>query len=359
MHTDNIFLLTLLHGRGVGRMQVKKWMAQFGTVEKVIEAGWDPIRRTLFDKWEVGNWEKDLEIANKEGVGIISYLDTDYPKNLLQIPDHPILLYIKGKLPSDSPSLSIIGTRNATLYGKQAAENIACTVARAGVCVISGLARGIDTAAHEGALKGGGLTVAALGCGLSHVYPRENAYLADKIADSGALISEYPMETTPAPGLFPQRNRIVSGLGDAMCLVESLQEGGGMITMKLAETQKKPLFAVPGRIDWPTFAGNHLLLKEGKARLVENGQDLLKHLNITQNQDVKETTPSNFSPEETVLLQALQTQEKSIEELVLLTQLPVMQLNVLLTRLILKKVVKEFPGKVYTKMIDGKSSNNR
>ena len=199
-------------------------------------------------------------------------------------------------------------------------------------------------------MEGNGKTIAVIGSGLNHVYPQENRALAEKISGFGAVISEYPMQTPPAKGLFPRRNRIISGISQGVCLVESPLEGGGMLTMELARQHNRPLFAIPGRVDWPTFEGNHALIFENKARLATKGIDLLKHLNITQNQIVKHSIHTTLSPEETVFLNQLPAEEKSIEELVLLTQLPIMQLNVFLTRLILKKVVKEFPGKIYKKV---------
>jgi len=343
-------LLILLHCQGLGRATIRKLLDQFGSPEKILEQGWNRQNNLLFDKWQIThNWEIDFEMAEKAGVGLISYCDASFPINLRSLPDSPLLLYVKGKLtPPAACNLAIIGTRNATLYGKQTAEKIAQDIAASGVCVVSGLARGIDTAAHEGALKGGGTTIAVIGSGLSKIYPQENHSLAEKIGLSGAVISEFPMEMPPAKGLFPQRNRIVSGLADGICLIESPLTGGGMITMEIAQQQKKPLFALPGRVDWPTFEGNHLLLKHKKAHLIENGSDLLKYFNITRSVITKN---SLLTREEGTLLALLASEEKSIEELVLLTQLPIMQLNVLLTRLILKKVVKEFPGKIYKKNI--------
>lgn len=338
----------LLHTRGLGRSRIWKLIEQFGSVKRVIEEGWDKQTGLLFRKWEVLPWEKDLEAVEKAGVKLIDYENPLYPKNLLTISDFPLLLYVKGDLlATDSHSISLIGTRNATLYGKQHCEAFARDIARAGVCVVSGLARGIDTAAHEGALASGGRTLAVLGSGLSKLYPQENRALAERIASSGCIMSEFPMETAPAKGLFPQRNRIVSGISQGVCLMESPIQGGGMLTMEIAACQKRVLFALPGRVDWPSFAGNHYLIKENKARLVENGNELLENLKIAYKQEFITSSTPPLSPEERALLHHMSTQEKSIEELVLLTQLPIMQLNVLLMRLVLKRVIREFPGKIY------------
>ncbi len=350
MGNKNNTLLQLLHGSGLGRATLWKLIQDFGSPEEVLSRGWNPTKELLFDKWKIGpQWEEDLEEVEKRGVKLISYSDENYPKNLLKIPDFPLLLYVKGSLDRIDPAIALIGTRTATLYGKQLAEKTGEELAASGVTVVSGLARGIDTAAHVGALQGKGKTVAVIGSGLSQLYPQENRVLAEKIASNGAVISEYPMNLAPAQGLFPRRNRIISGLSEATCLIESPLKGGGMLTMELGERQGRPLFAFPGRIDWPTFEGNHQLIQQGKARLATKGEDLLKCLNIINNQIVKPKT-SLLTPEERAFLDQLPNEEKSIEQLVLLTQLPVMQLNVFLTRLILKKTVKEFPGKIYKKI---------
>ena len=352
MDDEEIFYLNqLLHARGLGRKGIWQLIVQYGSAKGVIEAGFSKEKRILFSKWEMNDrWEEDLEKAERAGVQLVSYQHTAYPINLLNTPDYPLLLYVKGTLPKENPCLALIGTRNATLYGKQSAQKIAKELAGAGVWVVSGLARGIDTSAHLGALEGNGKTIAVIGSGLNRIYPLENHSLSEKISHSGAVISEYPMDTPPAKGLFPQRNRIISGMSQAVCLVESPLEGGGMLTMGLAQKQGRPLFALPGRIDWPTFEGNHALIHSSKAQLATKGEDLLKVLNITKNQLVTNSQLLLLSQEEKLFLDQMPGQEKSIEELVLLTQLPIMQLNVFLTRLILKKVVKEFPGKIYKKV---------
>lgn len=352
-------LLLLLHADRLGRRGVLELMERFGSFETAVSTGWNEGTRTLFDRWQVGEWEKEADRIEKERVLLISYLEENYPKPLLQLIDFPLLLYVKGNLTAaDSRGLALIGTRNATLYGKQMAVKIAKELGEQGVTVISGLARGIDTAAHLGALEGGGRTIAFVGSGLGHIYPKENHPLAEKIAQQGAVISECPMATQPAKWLFPRRNRLVSALSLGVCLIESPLEGGGMITMRLGQEHKKKLFALPGRVDYPSFEGNHALIKEGRAQLVEHGSDLLKALQFA----IKESKPScsiAFSEEEKRLLHHLCGEEKSVEQLVLLTQFPIMQLNVLLTRLILKKAVIEFPGKVYKSRVDGKSTNHR
>ncbi|NGX62077.1 MAG: hypothetical protein K940chlam9_01570 [Chlamydiae bacterium] len=345
-------LLLLLMTKGVGRERAWKWIREFGSPEQVVEAGFDLKKGLLFEKWEVQEWEKELEIAEKEGISLLAYSDPAYPPSLLKLPDFPLLLYVKGSLmPEDFDGIALIGTRNATLYGKEATFRIAKELAAYQVSVISGLARGIDTAAHSGALEGGGRTIGVIGSGLLNLYPRENLLLAGKIAERGAVISELPLHTPPARGQFPRRNRLISGLSKGVCLLESPLQGGGMLTMGMAKEQGKECYALPGRVDWPTFAGNHLLLKGGQANLIERGEDLLGPKKMEKKRN-GETRPNLFlTEEEKAFLEKIPKEEKSIEELVLLTQLPMMKLNVLLTRLVLKKILKEFPGKIYKRNI--------
>jgi DNA processing protein len=344
-----IFLNKLLHAKGLGRSRILQLIHQYGSAKEVFHLGWNSKKNLLFDKWTLSpDWELDFDEAQKEGVQLVHFQHPHYPQCLLDLPDFPLLLYIQGSL-TDCPRLGLVGTRNATLYGKQMAHHLAKELAETGVCILSGLARGIDTAAHVGALEGRGKTVAVIGSGLGHIYPPENRMLAAKMAHSGAIISEYPMKTPPAKGFFPKRNRIISGLSQGVCLIESPLKGGGMLTMELALQQNRPLFAIPGRLDWPTFEGNHYWIQSQKAKLATKGEDLLKHLNITKNQKVNELQLPLLTAQENQFLQKLPAEEKTIEELVLLTQLPMMQLNVFLTRLILKKAIKEFPGKIYKK----------
>ena len=248
MYSRETFCLhQLLHAPGLRKSQILQLISQYGSAEGIIQSGLNPQNGTLFNTWKIegSGWEKDLEEVEKGCINLVSYRDEAYPPDLLNIPDFPLLLYVKGSLPERSPCVALIGTRNATLYGKQSAERLSKELAEAGVWIISGLARGIDTAAHQGALEALGKTVAVIGSGLNRLYPQENLLLAQKISSSGAVISEYPMLTPPSKGLFPRRNRIISGMSHAICLVESPLEGGGILTMSLAEKQGRPLLRSP------------------------------------------------------------------------------------------------------------------
>jgi DNA processing protein len=215
------------------------------------------------------------------GVDYLALGDPGYPRLLREISDPPAGLYRRGPYGFDRPGIAVVGSRRPTLYGLRVARALADDLARRGFCVISGLARGIDTAAHEGALAAGGPTVAVLGTGLDVVYPPENGDLHRRIGEAGAVLSEFPLGRPPDRRAFPRRNRIVSGLAVAVVVVESAPDGGAMITARMAGEQGRPLFAVPGRIDQPTSAGCHQLIRDGAALLTGAG-DILEELSYLE-----------------------------------------------------------------------------
>lgn len=311
-----------------------------------IMQGWNRWRS---DK----SWRQNLELAERYEAEIIPYTSEHYPKRLLEIPDHPVLLYVKGKITAaDQRSIAVVGTRQASIYGNEMAEKMSYDLAAAGFTVVSGLARGIDTAAHYGALRSG-RTIAVIGSGLADIYPQENVQLAKAIADKGALISEFPMATPPDRQNFPQRNRIVSGMTLGTLLIEAPQKSGAMITMDRAAMYKRKLFALPGRADSEGFRGNHYLIKNGQAQLVENAQDVINSFdNLFSLAGCKPPVKSpifQLENEEREFLRQLPSHELSIDEMMQITKLPVMKINVLLMSLILKKAVKEFAGRIYKK----------
>ena len=229
------------------------------------------------------HWEEHFDLAREEGrlakarAEFIPTRDPRYPAALREIHDPPIGLYQKGGYRWDRPGVAIVGSRRTTLYGQAVAKRFAGELARAGFCVISGLARGIDTAAHEGALEAGGATAAVLGTGIDIVYPPENLDLYRRVEAGGAIVSEFPFGRRADRQSFAMRNRIVSGLCAAVVVVESDVDGGSMITAKFAGEQGRPLFAVPGRIDQPTSAGCHQLIRDG-ATLCTGVDDILAEL---------------------------------------------------------------------------------
>lgn len=357
---------------GLGAVKIRLLVERFGTAAAAINAnakdldglaGFEKIalRWGQWDKFTA--WKQDLSLAEAHGAAIIPYTDPLFPKHLLEIADHPVLLYIKGELkPQDQRSIAIVGTRQASIYGIEMAEAIGKELAAAGFTVISGLARGIDTAAHKGALQRG-RTAAVIGSGLADIYPPENQSLANKIPDHGALISEFAMATPPDRHNFPQRNRIVSGLTLGTVLIEAPIKSGAMITMERAIQQKRKLFALPGRADAESFKGNHLLIKRGQAQLVENSGDILAHfegLFPKVQKDLFDSQAFHLDAGEKALLDLMPSEEIGIDALALLTHLPVHQVLTTLMGLVLKRAVKEYPGKIYKKLAalnDGKSHN--
>lgn len=316
-----------------------------GFGSKILEA-W---KTTL----EEGRWKENLALAERFQANLIPFTSPDYPKRLLEIVDYPLVLYVQGNLlKKDQRSLAVVGTRQASFYGQDQAKQLSRELAQAGFTIVSGLARGIDAAAHAGALEGG-RTVAVLGSGLARLYPSENTILARAISEQGALMSEFPMNTPPDRQHFPQRNRIVSGMTMGTILIEAPQQSGAMLTVERALSQKRPVFALPGRVDQESFKGNHLLIKQGRGNLIESVRDILEYFNdfsLPLTFNTSQSSLVSLEKEEKELLQQMPVQEISIEELIARVQWPVSKLNSLMMSLVLKKMVKEYPGKNYKKI---------
>ena len=232
----------------------------------------------------LSDWRTHFDLAREEerlvqaGATFITTRDEGYPKLLKEIHDPPIGLYRKGDYLFGQPCIAVVGSRRTTLYGQSVAKKLGAQLAQLGFCVVSGLARGIDTAAHEGALSVGGKTVAVLGCGIDIVYPPENLDLYRRITETGAVLSEFPFGRKADKQSFPMRNRVVSGICEGVVVVESDVKGGAMITARFAGEQGRLIFAVPGRIDQPSSAGCHQLIRDG-AMLLTSVDDILNELN--------------------------------------------------------------------------------
>ena len=232
----------------------------------------------------IANWpehfdlERELERMQRADTDFITPRDDGYPRLLREIPDPPIGLYRKGKYAFDRPNIAIVGSRRTTLYGQSVAKKLGAELGQLGFCVVSGLARGIDTAAHEGALSVGGKTAAVLGCGIDIIYPPENLELYRRIEADGAILSEFPFGRRADRQSFPMRNRVVAGICEAVVVVESDVNGGSMITARFAGEQGRLIYAVPGRIDQATSHGCHQLIRDG-ATLLTGVDDILSELN--------------------------------------------------------------------------------
>lgn len=300
--------------------------------------------------------EKELKLIEKNGLKVITVLDDDYPRSLKHIYTPPILLYIKGNpVLEDMPNIAIVGSRRSSLYGIKVAETFSYALAGAGACIVSGLARGIDTCAHRGAVKAHGKSIAVFGNGFSNIYPSENKELIDKILENnGSLISEFPIETPPLPENFPRRNRIISGLSKGVVVVEAGRNSGALITADFALQQGKEIFAIPGRIDSPSSFGTNQLIKQG-ARLVQEPSEVLDGLNLSLRLQTEQPQRESckalvLSDEERCVYENLGEEPKYLDEIVRDSKLSVQAVSGLLVRLQLKRLVKEYPGKRFVKI---------
>jgi DNA processing protein len=273
---------------GIGNLICRRLIVRFGQPEAVFEAhreallaveGITPrlvagIRKVRF---EDDGCRREIDRALALGCHIVPQTDPRYPALLLQIPDPPAYLYMRGDSANFPQAVALVGSRNATDYGLTTTRRLSSDLARQGITVVSGLARGIDTAAHEGALQGGGPTVAVLGSGLANIYPRENTSLCERIATRGAVISEFALDAEPDAHHFPQRNRIISGMSLGTVVVEATRRSGSLITARMALDQNRDVFAVPGSVHSFKSMGTHALIKEG-AKLVTHVGDILEEL---------------------------------------------------------------------------------
>jgi DNA processing protein len=273
---------------GVGPRLRKALLEAFGTAGDVFAAapsdlrrvpgiGAELARRIAAAKDEV-DVQAELDLCAGHNIRILTDHDDEYPRALCEIHDPPAVLFVRGQiLPQDALAIAIVGARHATHYGIEQAERLAGSLARAGLTITSGLARGIDAAAHRGALAAGGRTLAVLGSGLLNLYPAEHAELAERVVASGALISEMPPHSPPVAGAFPQRNRIITGISLGVLVVEASTRSGALISARHAMEQGREVFAVPGRIDSRMSHGCHRLIRDG-AKLVETADDVLEEL---------------------------------------------------------------------------------
>jgi DNA processing protein len=335
----------------IGRVKLSRLENQFGSMEEAWRAADDELSRAGLDKGSVKaivDWrpkislDEEMEKLERHGIKAFSYHDDGYPARLKQIYDYPPILYVKGSLlPQDEWCLAVVGTRKATVYGRQAAEEIVSDLARNKITIVSGLARGIDSIAHRSALEAGGRTIAVFGCGLDMVYPTENASLAKSIATNGALISEFPLGTEPRRENFPLRNRIMSGLSLGVLVVEAGDSSGAMITARLALEQNREVFAVPGSILSPSSRGTNNLIQEG-AKLIRDYTDILEELNlraVAHQIELKEVIPA--SDTETLLLKQLSAEPTHIDEVCRGSGLPIATVSSTLAMMELKGMVRQ------------------
>lgn len=295
--------------------------------------------------------EDEIELCRRSGVAIVSDSDPRYPKLLREMPDPPAVLFVRGCWePRDAMAVAIVGTRHPTHYGLRQAERLAGSLARAGMTIVSGLARGIDAAAHRGAIAAGGRTIAVLGSGVLNIYPPEHQGLADDVAAHGAVLSEAPPRGEPLAGVFPQRNRIISAFSLGVVVVEAGDQSGSLITARHAMEQGREVFAVPGRIDDRTSHGCHRLIRDG-AKLVQSPEDVLEELgslveHASENlaQPVRHPAEALLNDTEQKVLAAIGNDTINIDQLVAGTGLGVAAVLSTLSVLEMRHLVRRLSG---------------
>ena len=278
---------------GVGCEAAKKLLHAFGLPEQIFSASYPELKRVVSEKQAqalsgapsaatTSLMERTEQWCTKPENHLITLADRTYPAHLLTIPDPPTVLYVKGNADLLSKtSVAVVGSRNATTQGVVNAREFSDTLSQHGLTIVSGLAAGIDAAAHQGGLAGSGSTIAVIGTGIDIVYPAANRELAHQIAAQGCIVSEYPLGTPPIASNFPRRNRIISGLAQGVLVVEAAAQSGSLITARMANEQGRDVFAIPGSIHSPFSKGCHLLIKQG-AKLVDTAQDIIDELRIDE-----------------------------------------------------------------------------
>ncbi len=287
----------------------------------------------------------------KQGIRFMTILDGEYPYLLKQTSQPPWVLYYTGDVAHlEKPAVAMVGTRVPTSYGKRAAEQLACSLSQKGFCIISGLAKGIDSAAHKGALRGKGSTVAVLGTGIGIVYPAENLALYREIGEKGLILSEYPLGTQAHPGLFPMRNRIIAGLGLGTVVVEAALRSGSLITADQSLDESRDVFAVPGPITSPNSQGTNALIRQG-AKIVTCAEDIVeeyKHrITIEPSLSVTDREAVPLSDDERFILTLLSSEPTSIDELLTRSKFQFGHLHSVLLNLLMKRQIEQLPGSTY------------
>jgi DNA processing protein len=365
--TEACLALNLLPG--IGPVRVRRLVDAFGSPEAILRIAPPELQRVegigpelarIISTWESRiDLSRELRRITEIGAHIITPHDETWPEPLRHVYDAPLLLYVHGKIEArDRHAIAIVGSRRASHYGIQSARKISFQLAHSGITVLSGLALGIDAAAHEGALAAKGRTIGVIGSGLGKFYPSENAVLAQRIAaGSGAVVSEFPVDANPDRQSFPLRNRIVAGWSQGVLCVEAPGRSGSLITCQQATDYGRPVYAVPGNIDRPGSLGCNRLIQEG-AKLVVDGNDILSDLEWlippAQQQELAlapQKPATVLSAEETKLYQALSTDEVNFDDLVTRTGLPASTVTVTLMKLEIKKMAKQLPGRFFVRLL--------
>jgi DNA processing protein len=362
---------------GLGNRSLLKLVRHFGSPEEILRASTTDLDqvaglrphavKALQTRQPSRDPVVEWQMIQKAGFRLVCLGDPEYPANLTAIADPPAVLYVSGSLePRDLVAVAVVGSRAASSQGMDFTERLCSDLAHCGITIVSGMAVGIDGAAHRGALRAQGRTLAVLGCGLDQDYPREHRDLRRHIRNSGAILTEFPLGTPPEPGHFPARNRIISGLALGVVVVEAAQRSGSLITARLALEQGREVFAVPGMARHYRSIGVHQLLRQG-AKLVETAEDILEEIRpmIQRSQgavgakaqvpgaDSRPVVPGKFSRDEAALLAILERESLHIDELGRLLQWSASQVASILLSLELKGAVRQLPGKHFIVVMDG------
>jgi DNA processing protein len=342
----------------LGPVRLRKLLEAFGSPSAVLAARESALRSVPGVPWdtarEVARWRETVDLdaeltrAEKAGARLISFLDDDYPPLLREIHDPPIVLYVMGELlRRDRQAVGVVGTRKPSVYGTDCTKKLSYQLAYAGMTVVSGLARGVDTFAHQAALAAKGRTIAVIGSGLGKIYPPENRELAAKIADGhGAVVSEFPLQTQADKQTFPMRNRIISGLSLGLLVVEAGGRSGALISAAQAAEQGRTVYAVPGRIDHPGALGSNRLLQHG-GKAVLSAEDILEDLNLLLPKAPElppSVLPEGLNEVEKTVLRALEREELIIDQIITNTGLPSHEISSSLLGLEIRGLVKALPG---------------
>lgn len=358
---DLIDMLRLSLISGVGPKTRMSLLERFGSPAAVLNAAPSQLREVngvgpkLLEKIRLSDQEINvpgiINFCQEHDIKIITETGADYPRALKEIHDPPGVLFMRGSLkPQDALAVGIVGTRHASQYGLRQAERLASSLARAGLTIISGLARGIDAAAHRGAMTAGGRTIAVLASGVSNIYPPEHVQLADEVALQGALISESPPDAKPLSGTFPQRNRIISGMSLGVIVVEAADRSGALITARHAMEQGRDVFAVPGNVDNRMSRGCHRLIRDG-AKLIESADDVLEELGPLVEAATKSDGQEIHHPAELLLneieqqvLSVIEIEATAIDQIVVKSGLPVQQVLATISVLEMRRLIRRLSG---------------
>lgn len=349
----------------IGSVRLGRLLEYFGSAEKILSAPEDKLIRiqgigqelaqriTSLKKQDLA---KELSLAEKYGLRIITIDSPDYPRNLKNIPGAPIVLYVKGELrEEDKLSIAVVGSRRASLYGLRCAEKFAAQLSGYGFTIVSGMARGVDTYAHRGALRRMGRTIAVIGSGFCEVYPPENEKLCAEIAENGAVVSEFPLHTLPLRQNFPRRNRVISGLSLGVLVVEAARNSGALITADFALEQGREVFALPGKVDSGNSFGPNELIKQG-AKTVTSAEDIIEEFSLNISEQVEAERPKKIIPrsmplsaEEKLLCEMILVEPMHLDEIAQKSGLNISAISSALLKLELKKIIRQLPGKQFVR----------